>query len=211
MTEPTEVQDHWWWRPGWRKGRHFYACHLTFEQASELHELVKTYQNALAPVSNLDMIPLEWLHLTMQGIGFVDDVSDNELSDIRQAIADQVSKLQPFVVSFSYAVVRPEAIYLPAERPDSLVTLHNILGQAIASVIGDARSHRLPEQASGYRPHVSVAYVNKNGPAMPIRSIVDGLNVPAVEIPVSEVPILTFHRDERMYVWTRRDPIMLGG
>ena len=25
----TTVRNHWWWRPGWRAGRHFYACHLT--------------------------------------------------------------------------------------------------------------------------------------------------------------------------------------
>ena len=23
------LHDHWWWRPGWRAGRHYYACHIT--------------------------------------------------------------------------------------------------------------------------------------------------------------------------------------
>ena len=36
----TTVRNHWWWRPGWRTGRHFYACHLTLDDQPQLRELV---------------------------------------------------------------------------------------------------------------------------------------------------------------------------
>jgi hypothetical protein len=28
---PPSVRNHWWWRPGWAEGRHFYACHMTLD------------------------------------------------------------------------------------------------------------------------------------------------------------------------------------
>ncbi|HEX6074570.1 MAG TPA: hypothetical protein VFZ32_04810 [Micromonosporaceae bacterium] len=75
--EPTDtvegLRNHWWWRPGWREGRHFYACHLTFDNAPDLHRLADRYQQALRPFAGLDLIPRRWLHLTMQGIGFTDE------------------------------------------------------------------------------------------------------------------------------------------
>ena len=43
----TTVRNHWWWRPGWRTGRHFYACHLTLDDQPQLMELVGRYQDAL--------------------------------------------------------------------------------------------------------------------------------------------------------------------
>lgn len=208
--EIAEVRDHWWWRPGWKPGRHFYACHLTFEGAHELHGLVRKYQDALSAFSNLDMIPRQWLHLTMQGIGFVDEVPRDELREIRNAVAGRLALLRPPVVSFEHAVVLPEAVYMPAEPAEPLVGLYNAIGDAIGDVVGEDRRHRLPEQAAGYRPHVSVAYVNKGGPAQPIRDAVRSVEAAPVAVTVAEVPILTFNRDERMYVWTDRDPIPVG-
>ena len=61
----TTVRNHWWWRPGWAPGRHFYACHLTFEDQPGVQQLVLGYQATLAGLARLDLIPIRWLHLTM--------------------------------------------------------------------------------------------------------------------------------------------------
>jgi hypothetical protein len=36
----AEVRNHWWWRPGWREGRHIYACHLILDDQPQLRALV---------------------------------------------------------------------------------------------------------------------------------------------------------------------------
>jgi hypothetical protein len=43
----AEVRNHWWWRPGWREGRHIYACHLILDDQPQLRALVARYQEAL--------------------------------------------------------------------------------------------------------------------------------------------------------------------
>lgn len=206
----TKVHNHWWWRPGWSLGRHFLACHLTFEDATELHRLVDRYQEALREVPNLDLIPRRWLHLTMRGIGFVDQLSQDQVRQLRRSIGDALQNVPPIDVTFSDIVVRPEAVYLPAHPASLLVELHSRIGQAIESALGPGKCQEPPEQATSYRPHVSVGYVNADGPAQPIRDALATAASTTANVRITEVPLLVFNRDHRMYQWTGRDPIPLG-
>lgn len=86
------LQTHWWWRPGWRRGRHFYACHLTLDHASGLHDLVDRYQGVLRPFPGLDLIPAAGCISTMHGIGFTDEVTDAEQDSIGAAIAMRLTR-----------------------------------------------------------------------------------------------------------------------
>src|SRR5690348_7434574 len=76
---PASLRNHWWWRPGWTTGRHYYACHLTLDDQPQLRQLVARYQQAIEDRPGLDLIPPEWLHITMQGIGFTDEIGITEL------------------------------------------------------------------------------------------------------------------------------------
>lgn len=205
---PT-VRDHWWWRPGWRAGRHLYACYPTFEDAPALHDLVTTYQRALAGQPHLDLIPPRWLHLTMTPIGFTDQVTPAQLAAVRTAIAEAVSTLPPVPLTFSRILVRPEAIYLPVEPADPVTALRARVTDAVAGALGPA-AHTLPEHARGFRPHVSIAYHNADGPAAPLRTALAAVPTHPLTIHLHELPILTYHRDHRRYEWTARTPIPLG-
>jgi hypothetical protein len=106
----TAVSNHWWWRPGWRAGRHFYACHLTLEDQAQLRELVRQYQAAIAHLSNVDLIPPRWLHLTMQGIGFTDDISTADLDMVTERIRERLGEVSPPTVMFHRPTIRKEAM-----------------------------------------------------------------------------------------------------
>lgn len=66
---PETVRNHWWWRPGHAEGRHFYACHLILDDQPKLRQLAADSQQALTGLDGINLIPAQWLHLTMQGIG----------------------------------------------------------------------------------------------------------------------------------------------
>ena len=94
------MRDHWWWRPGWHVGRRAYTFHITFDDEAavegldELHRLATDYQRVLAPLPGLDMVPLQWLHLTMQNVGFTDEVSESEAAAVLDEARRRCATLQ---------------------------------------------------------------------------------------------------------------------
>src|SRR6266511_264098 len=123
MTTQDAMRDHWWWRPGWRVGRKMYTWHVTFDVQDSLHELVASYPSALEPLSGLDLIPPRWLHLTMQGVGFIDEVPEDDVRSIVGAARSRCASLAPFELTFGAPKVDPEAIMFalhPAERAQAL-------------------------------------------------------------------------------------------
>jgi hypothetical protein len=103
----AELRDHWWWRPGWHVGTRFYAWHITFDDATELQRLVDYWQHRLRPFDMLDLIPREWLHLTTQGVGMVEDVPDELRDQLASAVRRSLAGRAVVTVQFSRPVVRP--------------------------------------------------------------------------------------------------------
>lgn len=182
------MQDHWWWRPGWQKGRHFYACHFTMREHAELVELVGLYQQALKPFPGLDPIPASWLHLTMQGIGFLDELNDDQTAKLERVIRQRLAKFPAPVVTFHRPVVRPEAVYLPALPPEPIGAMRDAIRVAIGDVLGQDHVELAPEHVPAYRPHVSVAYSNSTQAAEPIAEAVTRVRAAPVMVALDVLP-----------------------
>jgi len=212
VQDAAEVKDHWWWRPGWQSGRHFYACHITFDNEPSVQSLVSNYQEAVADIPGLDLIPRAWLHLTMQGIGFTDEISDSEISEITTRISDHLERLTRPIVTFARPVVQPEAILIPAIPVDALDDVRRQTQEAIREVIGAERApdSDLSQALETYRPHVSIAYIHKPGSAEPYIDALHSASPNPVTVPIRTVSVLTFHRDNKMYEWIRAVPISIG-
>ena len=82
--------------------------------------------------------------------------------------------------------------------------------QAIASALGTERFREPPPDPGQYRPHVSAAYVNSDGPAQPIIDALNKTNPLAVTATFRTASVLTFHRDHQMYEWTNAWPVPIG-
>jgi hypothetical protein len=204
------ARHHWWWRPGWAPGRHFYACHLTFEDQPSVQQLVLDYQAALAGLGGLDLIPGRWLHLTMQGIGFTDQISEDEIAAVTGALQEHFRTVTPPVVTFHRPAVWPDAITLPATPASALRQLRQGAYDVIQAVLGQDRMHEPPETIAQYRPHVSVAYINAPGLAQPIVSALPRARPEPVTTALDSASVLTFHRDNRMYEWTTAIRLPIG-
>lgn len=207
---PPAVRNHWWWRPGWRTGRHYYACHLTLDDQPQLRELVDRYQQAIADLPDLDLIPAEWLHITMQGIGFTDEISADELHSLAVALTRELSRIPPPTVSFRDLTVHPEAIYLKAHPAEALYPLRARMHWAVASVLGPHSSAESMPSPGQFMPHVSIAYVSADGEARPIAEALQTTTTAPVTATFSKASLLEFHRDHRMYEWTSATPIAIG-
>ncbi|MEU7977641.1 2'-5' RNA ligase family protein [Micromonospora sp. NPDC049081] len=193
------VRDHWWWRPGWRVGRRFYAFHVTFTDQPELYRLADCYRSALSAAPSLTLIPDQWLHLTMQGIGFTDEVADDTLAAIIEEARKQLVRLGPVDVEFSAAIVADEAIVMPATPAEAVQELRATTRAALGHVLGD---ENVPEDPRRYRPHVSVAYLTTDGPAAPYVQAVTATEPRPAAVRITHVDVIDMHRDRQMYEWS---------
>lgn len=199
-----QLADHWWWRPGWRQGRRFYTWHLTFQRAAAVHELAAAYRTALGPVPGLDLVPDQWLHLTMQGLGFTDQIPDRDVDAIAAASGKRLATLEPFDLTLHRPTVTPEAIRWD---PDS--TGPAAVRDAIRAAIGEVWPH-VPEPADGFTAHVTIAYSNTRAPAAPVQAALDRVQAPPVTARIQTADLIVLNRDNRMYEWETSASVPLG-
>jgi hypothetical protein len=164
------MRSHWWWRPGWRPGRRQYAWHLTFgEQAvsrgrAGLRRVVGHYQARLAGLPGLDLVPVEWLHLTVQTIGFADEVGPGDAERIVAAVRGRCAALAPLRLTLGPAVLQAEGVWLPVAPQAAVRRVRAAVRAGIAEVwggaaVGDGGDRRRPgDLAAPRRPPLSMGH-----------------------------------------------------
>jgi 2'-5' RNA ligase superfamily len=199
------MADHWWWRPGWQPGRRMYTWHFTFDGQPAVHDLAAAYQARLAPLPGLDLIPTRWLHLTTQGVGFTDEVSDDEVTALTSASAERLKDFGPQRVRLGPSRVTPEAILLDVAPAEGLAGIRRQLREAIGDVLGAGRLM----EGDSWTPHVSVAYSNGTGPQAPYVAALG--DEQTAETLIGTVELIVLGRDNRLYEWTTRSVVPLAG
>ncbi|MEU4574596.1 2'-5' RNA ligase family protein [Nonomuraea sp. NPDC023979] len=206
MSDEQQMADHWWWRPGWALGRRFYTWHLTFENAPEVHRLAQSYRQGLTHVPGLDLVPDPWLHLTMQGLGFVDEVSEEDVQAIVNAARTMLAGIEPFELKLDRPRITPEAIRWEASPSGPVSAVRNAVRKAIATVWST-----VPEPARGFAAHVSIAYSNASGPVEPVQAALDAVDEAPALAPVRSAELIVLNRDRRMYEWEPCETVPLAG
>jgi 2'-5' RNA ligase len=183
---------------------------MTLDDQPQLRELVADYQHALTGVIGIDLIPPQWLHMTMQGIGFTDEINADELAAVDQALTARLAGIEQPAVAFRYLTVRPEAVYLKAHPAAVLYPLRVKMHEAVLSVLGPERFTEPNPDRTQFLPHVSIGYINRDGDTEPIAAALSKLTTRAVDTTFTKADLLEFHRDNRMYEWTSATPIRIG-
>ncbi|MFF5565576.1 2'-5' RNA ligase family protein [Streptomyces sp. NPDC012623] len=199
------MSNHWWWRPAWGVGRRFYTWHLVFDEQPDVHRFAAQYRAALAAVDGLDPVPDRWLHLTMQGVDFTNEIDQAEVDAIVEAARVRLAAVPAFDLTLSAPILDPEAVLVPV-RPHEPV---HAVRDAIRAAIGDALAE-VPEKATGFRPHVSLAYSNSDGPAAATATALDAADVPPATARITAAELIVIHRDNQMYEWEPYARVALG-
>jgi len=201
-----DVRDHWYWRPGWREGRSFYTWHITFRYAAALATLRSSYEPLLSSLPELTPVPRQWLHLTLQGVGFADKVSPADLDSIVTATRRRLEAVAPFSVTVGPAIVDIESLQLPVRPADNLRQLRNVLRDAIKDVWGEDSLPAFPD----LNPHISLGYWNRAVPAEPLRDRVAKFGEQSTQLYINEVSLIDLNRDQLCYQWTPHITVALG-
>jgi 2'-5' RNA ligase len=198
------VRRHWWWRPGWRPGRRQYAWHLTFGDQTvssgraDPRRVVGGYQARLAEPPGLDLVPVEWLHLTVQGVGFADEVGAGEVERIVAAVRRRCAALAPLPVTLGPAALQQEGVWLRVAPSAAVHRVRAAVRAGIAEVWGAAR---VPEPAGGFTPHVSLAYSNTDGPSEPYAAALAAMGSRSATVELGAIWLVALGRDGHLHRW----------
>jgi 2'-5' RNA ligase len=178
-----------------------------FDGQHDLHRLVRDYQAALAHLSQVNPIPAEPLHLTLQGVGLAAAVTADVVTAVVAAVRRQLADLTRATLTFTRPVVLPEAIALlpgPAEPG------HEIRGAIRAGIADVWGADKVPEPDDGYHTHLSLGYVDAAGPAAPVIQAQERVEPQPASITIRTTSLLELHRDRRRYEWRTIEEVPLG-
>jgi 2'-5' RNA ligase len=192
---PTETADHWWQRPGRRPGRELYHWHMLFHDQPRVRELAEKTQDRVAGLSGLDMVPIQWLHLTTYIVGFVDEVPASNVDVMVAEARRLLATTPPVPVRLGRVFYHPEAITLLVEPAGVLDPVLDAV-RAAADYAGCA-GHT---DTNPWRPHISVAYNNGVSSAAPIIAAL-GRSLPPVEVLVRSVSLVAQTQIGRTWQW----------
>jgi 2'-5' RNA ligase len=207
------MRCHWWWRPGWRPGRRLHAWHLTFGDQTvsrgwaELRRVVGGYQARLAGLPGLDLVPAGWLHLTVQPVGFADQVGPGDAERIVAAVRRHCAALAPLRLTLGPAQLQAEGVWLRVAPHVAVRRVRAAVRAGIAEVWGAAR---VPEPAGGFTPHVSLAYSNTDGPDESFAAALAATAPRSAIVELSAVQAISLGRDAHLYRWDTLATVPLG-
>jgi 2'-5' RNA ligase len=202
--------DHWWWRPGWRLGRSFYTWHVTFGDDSPVGQLVERFAPVLQQIPTMAPVTREGLHITVQGVGFTDEVAAADMDEIVAAASSRLSQRAPFDIRIGPPHVDEETIGLPVADPEGLRAVHADLQSAIGDVWGE---DRVPERGDRFVPHLSLAYSTGVAAISGLECLLADAGLDNVIVPdrVTAVSLIDLNRDNRRYEWREVAKVPLGG
>jgi 2'-5' RNA ligase len=183
---------------------------VTLVGASDLHSLARRYRHVLDELPGLDVVPEPWLHLTVQGVGWSDEVTDAERARIVAGVRRSLDRMAPISAALGPAVVKGEAIVLPATPVPPLRELHSVISDEISAALGRPPLGGL---SSDFLPHVSLAYSHIDADASPYAEALESVSEPAARATIRDVTLIRQERllePERLYRWTELDRVPLG-
>ncbi len=201
---PARLASHWWQRPGRRPGRLQYHLHILFRDQPRVHELAAAAQRKLADLPGLDLVPLQWLHLTTLVAGFTDEVPSQAVDTMVTTAQQLLAPAEPMQVSLGRVFYHPEGVVLLVEPAEALEPVLSAV--QIAAREADCHGHT---DTDPWRPHLSIAYSNGSGPAAPVIEAL-GLRVLPAEITIGSVNLVAQAQVGHSWQWQPVAEVRLG-
>ncbi len=198
-----ELRAHHEWRPDWTIGRSCLYWYLTFDGAADLTRVWVEAEPMLAPLPTVDLVPREWLHLTVLEVGFVDEVQGAELESILAAARDLTAALPPIEVELGQVTTMTDSVVLAASC-EPLAAIRAGLMDAGATGRRQGNDH------AAFRPHVTLGYLNS---VAGTRAIMDVFGTPAsqpLRLTVPNLMLAAVTRVRNHYRWEEVATLPLG-
>ncbi len=153
-------------------------------------------------------VPRQWLHITLQGLGFTDEVSRADVEQIVAAAAKYLRRRDSFDATFGLPAADRETIGLAVTAPE-LVQVRADLQCAIGDVWG---VDNVPERDDRFGAHLSLAYSTGERSISELQQLIVRANLDQLLVSehISAVSLIELNRDHHQYEWAEVASVLLG-
>jgi 2'-5' RNA ligase len=194
LPEPEQLLAHRNWRTDWTPDRTCLYWYLTFDNESELVALFDELMPGLRRVASVDVVPVDWLHLTVVEVGYVDEVDRSDV-DAMVAAAESVRDLMPLRLDLGPVTTMTDAVVLHVAPSAELLAVQ----AALTTGLGTFRQP--PAGDDAFWPHVSIGYLNGDCRRDEVMAAFDGLTPRTVSVTVPRLTLAAVTRLETHYQW----------
>ncbi|MEV0292593.1 2'-5' RNA ligase family protein [Nocardia sp. NPDC050710] len=200
----AQLENHWERGP-WPADRRTYFWYLTFRDVA-LTELAAQCQSQLDS-ENLDLVPLDGLHITVLRIGNQDEVENSQILAVVNNAKSLLRNFQPFEISVGPLSGSRGAIRFSISPWDGLFELHRVVHKAVSKSVPELD---MPD-TERFRPHLGIGYSNRIQPSDRLIKKVDTLrDLAPVSVCVDNVKLVTLRREFGTYRWDEIATLKLG-
>lgn len=184
-----------------------YYWYVTFEGNPELHSLVEQCQQEIN-FPYYDLTPIGDLHLTIDEIAPVQDITPERLEAIGSAAMRACVKIPAIDIIVGGLGGTRGAIGFLAYPAQPIKELRDTLRAATLSAYPDPRA-----RSAEFHPHVAIAYANSdNVPAAEAIAAVEKMNSSAhVNVTITHATLVLLERRIRSYAWQTVSQVPLVG
>jgi 2'-5' RNA ligase len=196
----ADLEDHWAWFPEWTSERPLLMWYLTFEDSPQVARHAERVQASLRGIDALDLVPTRWLHLTLDAVAFVDDLTPERTADVIASARAATSGHRPPTLTLGPVTTTRTALVLRAAPHGQLERLR---GRLVDST-GDRLAGTEVRLRRAFAPHVSLAYGNDwFERCSPARSVAAAWSE-TVQVVAPRLTLAVVTRADREYRWTAR-------
>lgn len=176
----------------WPPGREDYHWHVL--PGSELQRArISTPYSELLRRPGLAVVGPAYLHITVQHVAPVSEVSGAELAEIVRLVRDRCAGFAAFAVTAGRAEAWEHGIVCPI-RPGYLLSS---LWQLTTSAATEVTRGRFEVRPAVYHPHIALAYAIAHIDQAAVRAELADCDAPEVALPVTKLVLVAQQHDGR--------------
>jgi 2'-5' RNA ligase len=203
------LRDHWS-DPEWPATRKYLSWYALFADEA-LARLVRDLQTRLADVESLDLVPTDALHMTIQGVDYLDRLTEDQVDAIALETCESCRGVERFTIQVGPIAGYAGGAFLRATPWAPLYELKARVLEGVRAVLGPTWQ---PKEPSQFKPHITISYCHAAPGTVSAKPLIERLaamrDIKPISLEIGAVELLVLRRERNMYRWDTVGRVSLG-
>ena len=183
---------------------------VVFDDEPRVHDCYLRHEPLLRQFPKLlDVVPLKWLHMTIQSLCPTTAVTSDEVQELVAAVRGALRDIDPPRVQLGPARLDGAGVTWAVYPETALAAIQARVREESLKVLG---THRVAPQRGPWWPHVTLGYGAADEPADELAATLARAGLPRVDVTIDDVVLVDQEQDlaKRQYRWRVITSVRIG-